>query len=269
MTSQLPAVPAAPGLPEGLEDFSFDDMVMPKLAIAHQDGVFVDSLSGEKYPDLEVVLLGLIKQRILWPPDVAAEKEAPLCKSYNFSDGRPDPGNPSRFPWKASGYSMGEYVDGENPPVLSCEGCKLKEWGSHPKGDTPWCSEQHTFALLIPSSVGGFSPAVLTLQRSGIKPSKAYLSSFARSQSPLFVCTTKMGLILQRRGTVAFSVPTFTRGTPTDEAFHGDFASQYRRIREFMTTPRANEDGEDGAPVAAPKPAAKRRPADDDDDLPY
>ena len=269
--SNLPAV-SGPAPIEGLEDFDADDMVMPKLTIEHAEGVFVDSLSGERFPTLEVVLLGLVKQRILWPVDVAAEVEAPMCKSYNFLEGRPDPANPTRFPWKASGFNMADYVDGENPPVVTCDGCKLKEWGSNPKGDTPWCSEQHTFALLLPIANGGWSPAVLTLQRTGLKPSKAYMTSFARSQSPLFVTTTKMGLTVQKRGTVTFSVPTFARGTATDETEHAGYAVQYRRIREFIATPRAVE-AEEGTPVAAPAPAPKAPAAAaapaDDDEMPF
>lgn len=261
--SNLPAVPSAPQV-EGLEDFDATDMVMPKLDIAHTDGQWVDSLSGEKFDNIEVILLGLIKQRILWPTEMAAEKEAPLCKSYNFTEGRPDPVNPSRFPWKSSGFAMSDYVDGENPPAVSCEGCALKEWGSNPKGDTPWCSEQHTFAILLPIIGGGWSPAVMTLQRTGIKPSKAYMTAFARSQSPLFVTTTKLGLTVQKRGTVTFSVPTFERGTPTDQADHASYAAQYRHIREFIGTPRAAE-AEEGTPVASPQPTAtKSAPADDE-----
>ena len=268
MSETLPAVPSANYVPEGLEDFDTDDMVMPKLTIAHQDGQFTDSLSGEKFDSLEVVLLGLIKQRILWPPDMGVEAEAPLCKSYNFTEGRPDPANPTRFPWKASGFAMTDYVDGENAPVVTCESCKLKDWGSHPKSETPWCSEQHTFALLLPTG-GGWSPAILTLQRTGIKPSKAYLTSFARSQSPLFVCTTKLGLSVQKRGTVTFSVPTFTRGTPTDADDHPEFASTYRRIREFITTPRQAEAEAEGTPVAAPSTPAASAAAASDDEMPF
>jgi hypothetical protein len=247
--------------PEGLEDFAPEDMVMPRLNISHTEGVYVDSLSGEKFQGLDVVLLGLIKQRILWPPEVSGDKEAPLCKSFNFTEGRPDPANPSRFPWKASGFSMGDYVKGDDvPPVLTCEGCKLKDWGTHPKTETPWCSEQHTFALLM--QVGdGYSPAILTVQRTGIKPSKAYLTSFARSASPLFIVTTKLGLTVSKRGTVVYAVPTFTRGVPTPEEAHPEFAAHYRRIREFITTPTAATEGEEeGTPVAAPTPASPPPP---------
>lgn len=263
--SDLVAVPSVAPI-EGLEDFEADDMVMPKLDIAHADGVFVDSLSGERFETLEVVLLGLIKQRILWPTEMGAEKEAPMCKSYNFTEGRPDPVNPSRFPWKASGFAMAEYVDGENPPAVACDSCALKEWGSNPKGDTPWCSEQHTFAVLLPVVGGGFSPAVMTLQRTGIKPSKAYMTSFVRAQSPLFVTTTKLGLSVQKRGTVTFSVPTFARGVATSPEDHAGFASNYRRIRDFIATPRAAE-AEEGTPVKAP--VKKAAPVAADDEMPF
>lgn len=269
-SSNLPATAASVGgAPEGLEDFTNEDMVMPRLTILHQEGVFQDTLSNEKFGELEVVLLGLVKQRILWPPEMEAEKKPPLCKSFNYTEGRPDGENPSRFPWKASGFAMADHVDGENPPVLTCEGCALKEWGSHPKSDTPWCSEQHVLPLMM-SVGGGFSPAILTLQRTAIKPSKAYMTSFARSQSPLFVTTTKLSLSVQRRGTVTYSVPIFARGTATEVEDHPEFALTYRRIRDYLTTPRVEvvEDVVEGTPVAAP-PTAARPASSVDDEMPF
>ena len=255
----------------GLEDFDESDFVMPIIKINGQKGVFVDGLSGEEFPEMEVIVLGLVKNRILW--EVEVSDNAPLCKSLDFHHGMP---NPKEFPWKASGFDQSEYPEDS---TLPCDACHLKEWGSHPKDDKPWCSEQHTYALLQPTA-SGFAPATLTVSRSGIKPSRAYLTSFARSKEPTFIVTTKLGLNVQKRGSVIFSVPTFARGTATDahvaddaerkELFRG-FAEQYRRIREFLQTPRQPEaeavpvDEPSGTPAAAPASPA----ATDDDELPF
>jgi hypothetical protein len=262
--SNVPAVPSQSAGPVGLEDINPDELVMPKLSISHKEGKYIDDLTGERFDELEVVLLGVVKQRILWEPDVG--EAAPLCKSYNHSVGTPDPQNPARFPWKASGFDMADFTDGNGAIQLPCDKCPLKEWGSHPKNDTPWCTEQHTFAVMMRAGEDFTAPAVLTLQRTGIKASRAYLTSFVRSHTPLFVVTTKLSLSLQKKGSVDYAVPILTRGTPTDELDHPEFAENYRRIRAFLTTPRTAKDDE---PVAAKAPAPKPAAVADDDEMDF
>lgn len=248
---------------EGLEDFdSKTDAQMPMLRIKHDSGQFVDGLSGETINEpgeaVEVILLGLIKQRVLWAAEVSDDAK-PLCKSYNFTEGVPDE---DTFPTKASGFTRDDVDSG----VLACVDCKLKDWGSHPQRDTPWCSEQHTFALLVKTG-DGWSPALLTVQRSAIKPSKQYLTSFARAKTPLYTVVTSITLDQRRRGSVDFSVPKFVRGAETDQDDWPAYAATYRGIREFVQTPRSRDDDEgdedeDETPVAEPvKKAAKKAAA--------
>lgn len=255
-------VAVATNVVEGLEDFDSNlDAQMPILRIKHDSGQFVDALSGETINEsgeaVEVILLGLMKQRILWASELSDDAK-PLCKSYNFTEGVPDEDN---FPKKASGFTSDD-VDGG---MLPCVDCKLKEWGSHPQRDTPWCSEQHTFALLVKTG-DGWSPALLTVQRSAIKPSKQYLTSFARSGTPLYTVVTSISLDQRRKGTVDFSVPKFVRGAETDSDDWPAYAATYRGIREFVRTPQSRNGGggEDGGenetPVAKPTKVAADKP---------
>lgn len=251
----------------GLEDFDIKtDAVMPTIKIAHKEALFEDALSGKTFPALNCVLLGLIKQRVLWPPEVEETKSAPLCKSYNYTIGRPDV---DKYPWKASGF---EKIDNDPEVELPCENCKLKDWGSHPKRDTPWCSEQHTFALLqqMDDDEGSLSPALFTVQRSAIKPSKTYMTSFVRAKTALFTVRTKIILDARKRGTVEFAVPKFIRGEATAQEDWNYYGQQYRMIREFVQTPRSRDDDaeieaeDSGAPIDS---AATSAP--EDDDLPF
>lgn len=299
MTSTDLAVPSQSILPEGLEDFDFQsDMVMPQLKIGSGEndaGFLIDSLSGERFDatttPMRVIILGLVKQRVLWPAEIGAEPEPPLCRSYETTVGFPDAENPARFPWKASGFAAPQM--GEAPPNLSCDGCKLKEWGTDPKGGkAPWCAEQHVYpVLLVNQETGSTSPAILTLQRSSMQASKAYASSFAKSQTPMFMFFTEINLVIQRRGQVVYSVPKLARGAATDPAMYDEFVSQYRRIRAVLQTPRQADDSEivatqapqpvvvtatvQGQPAAAPvqqPAAAAAAPATatlDDDPLPF
>lgn len=262
------------GAPEGLEDMDQSDLVMPRLKIDHDSGKFVDNLSGAEYDKMEVILLGLIKQRILWSPEPSGDNDKPLCKSFDFQRGVPGDG----FPVKASGFDPALVDAGELP----CVDCKLKEWGSHPNRDTPWCSEQHTFALLLPMSEDDptGAPALLSVQRSAIKPSKQYLTAFARSRQPLYTVQTELSLDQRRRGSVDYAVPKFIRRAATDESLWPEFAQQYRMIRDFVQTPSvfgdtdAEEDAATGATPsksdeATAPAAADTAPVDDDDDLPF
>lgn len=259
------AIPEGEVIP-GMEDYDTStDAVMPTIRIDHKENVFVDALSKETFKSLDVVLLGLIKQRVLWEPDVDESNKGPLCRSYDFKIGRPDQ---DRFPWAKSGFEKGT-------DTLPCEACPLQVWGSHPNRDAPWCSEQHTFALLRPTEGGGFSPALLTIQRSGIKPSRTYLTAFQNNRQALFTVITTITLDHRRRGTVDFSVPMFAKGEATGQDDWGFFATQARAIRNFVQTPRTRdeEEGEVETPEAAASdpadPAAGAAVAPDEDDLPF
>lgn len=240
------AVPSGfdPGL-DGLEDFDVTtDAVMPRLRIIGKDAVFEDNLTGETHGKIRVVLLGLVKQRILWDEDVK-EGDGPLCRSNNFQEGIPFLKD---FPWKASGFDRDEYDhrDAEQGQVaLPCANCQLKEWGTNPSSKTPWCSEQHTFPLLMLDEDDNGMPAVLTLQRSAIKASKAYVSGFARQRIPLYTTVTEITLKAQRRGSVDYATPTIVKAGETDPAMWPSYGEQYRAIREFLTSRReASEDGD-------------------------
>lgn len=257
MSGNLPAVPDD-GLLVGLEDFGTDDLVMPSLKLDHANGYITDSLSGTQYEKLEVVICGLIKSRILWPAEVEETKSAPLCRSYNHSEGY---AFSAKFPWKAAQLKLGAYpTAGEEDEfsILPCELCPLKDWGSNPKGNsTPWCSEQYNLAVMQDmSGEGDWSPATLTLQRSAVKPIRAYLTGFQRAKTPAFVNRTIITVTAQKRGTVNYVVPSFAKGAPTDQADHDLFKETYFRIREWLQTPRV-EKSEDSAP------------ADDDDDIEF
>lgn len=247
------ALQAMQGMDDGLGDFGTEDMVMPRIGIEHTEGVLVDNLTGKKFEELEVVMLGLIKQRILWDTEVN-DGDQPLCKSYNFEEGNP---NDEKFPWGAAGFDKDAAGD-----TLPCASCALKEWGSHPQRETPWCSEQHTFPLLMKVGDTFAAPAIFTVQRSGIKPSKAYLTAFKRAQKPLFTAVTKITLELQKRGSVTYSVPKFSQSEETDSDEWPEFAQHYQQIRDFVTTPPAKGDDN-------PAQQPSNQHGSDEDDVPF
>lgn len=247
----------------GLEDLDASDVALPRLNIVHKEGVFKSNLSGDVYDTLDVILLGMIRQRIMWHPEVD-DGDRPMCKSPDFTHGFPNTSEQQpadkRFPWAESNFdpsmalpvvegSTKEHPEGFNSnghAVLPCASCVFNQWGRSPGGKStpPPCSEQFTFPLLYtPDDGASWLAAILTLQRTGIKPAKQYMSSFVQSKTPLFSTITRLSLTLNRRGSVEYSVPGFARIGATERgAWHG-YAEQMTSIRGWLRqAPRGDED---------------------------
>lgn len=239
-SSNLPA--REDDLETGLDEFGIEDAVVPRLSIVHKDGQFKDSLTGVTYDKIRVIILGLVKQRILWH-NILDDGDLPMCKSPNHQTGYPnvdeDTRKEKRFPWDKSGFDPKDYPpDEEGVIALPCDGCQLKEWGSHPDGKRPYCSEQFTLPVLYdPYENESWVPAILTIQKTGIKPIRTYLTSFARSKTPPYTAVTEIGLDLQHRGTTDYSVPKFRRVGDTESEDWREYSTTFKTLRSFLQAP--------------------------------
>lgn len=239
---------------DGLEDFDTDDMVMPRITIEHQEGVFVDALSGEKHEEMDVVLLGLVKQRIMWSDDVD-DDSGPLCKSVDAKVGNPR----DEFPWEESGFAKTAGKD-----QLPCNECNFSKWQNN---NPPPCSEQFTLPLMMNVEGQGYiAPAIITFQRSGAKPVKRYLTSFKRSQMPLFTAKTKLSLDVRKKGSVTFSVPQFEKSGQTESDYYGMFAENYKQIREYLHQLEVSDPNDEEAVGTS---EAANDSENSDEDLPF
>jgi len=262
----------------GLEDFSLEDAVIPRLTIVHKDAQWKDSLSGEQFDNVFAIMLGLVKQRVLWHATVD-EGDWPMCRSPEHNTGFPnlsdDQPKDKRFPWEKSGFDQKDFPPDENGTIrLPCAGCQLKEWESHPDGKRPYCSEQFTIPVLYVPGDGdmndwtAYVPAIMTFQKTSLKPLKNYLTSFARSKQAAFQAITQIGLTPQKRGTTDYAVANFRKVGATDQDNHRDYMTNFLSMRDFLTAePGSREEKEDG--VAAPstneaKPPAKTVEEQDD-----
>ena len=89
----------------------------------------------------DVILLGRIKQRILWPMEVGGEGEQPMCRSYDFKTGIPRPetwvqpqkNNPAMTAVKLSGWDYAQVEDAAlDNKGLSCANCPTPGVGRGP-----------------------------------------------------------------------------------------------------------------------------------------
>jgi hypothetical protein len=282
----------------GLEDVDASDMRLPRLNINHDEGRFVNSLTKEEFPALTVVVLGIVKQRILWP-DKLEDNAKPRCKSPDFTHGFPNMNTTlptkKQFPWAESNFTPANVVPveigpGEDPHypegwssngygVLPCDTCVFAKWGKDEDGKRtpPPCNEQHTYPLLYLEKAfhedgteeDRWVPAIWTIQRSAITNSKAYINSFAQSRSAFFTQYTTLTLRMESRGKNVYAVPEFKRIGPSDRNMWGEYAQQYRSVRQFLRmAPRPQDDDADDTPtdntntgpVAAAQPAPAAAP---------
>jgi hypothetical protein len=254
--SQVPATQADMQFANtGLEDFGVSDAVLPRIKIEHDTGMWVDTLGGVRMEVLRFIALGLVKQRVLFH-HIVDNDDVPMCKSSDFNMGFPNPDAPSAksFPWELSGFDPNDFPpDPEGNVKLPCAGCQLKEWGSNPTSDSPYCSEQWTLPIYYETSGNpdgnDWSPAILTLQKSSIKPIRTYFTSFAQSNKPPFLSVGRATLKVNQRGSVKYSVPTFSKEGESDRSRWMEFSEQFGEMKNFLTRPPVREQT-DGAPAA-------------------
>lgn len=287
----------------GLEDFGVTDAVIPRISIVHDEGVWKDNLSGQTYGTLRMIILGLVKQRVLFH-HIVDEGDVPMCKSPDFKSGYPNPEAPKKksFPWEAAGFDPDNFpTQGDSEQrVLPCSSCALKDWGSNPNGSTPYCAEQWTLPIYFDAGEDDWMPAILTLQKSSIKPIRSYLTSFARGNKPAFTAICEAKLKINSRGSVDYSVPSFVQAGESERNMWPEYSDNFTQMRGYLTAPPRTEEA-DGTqqpnasaapqhapatepvapqepqpqqpaatppPTQTPPPAQQQAPADDDD-LPF
>lgn len=246
----------------GLEDFDTSDLTMPRLVIDHAENKLKNTQTDELFEDLDVVLLGLHKSRIMWGDiNDGDDNDPPLCKSPDTKHGFPcvDPelAASKRFPWSAQDVytpaDMKPLEVGENlltMPSIGCKQCHFKEWNTDPTGKRPWCSEEWTFPLLYqdPNDPESWVPALFTIKRSGLKPARGYVTTFATKNTPIFTVVTKLGLDANRRGMVKYSTPTFTKIARTHPDSYQDYFESFQSAKQFLLQFPMPKDDDEAAP---------------------
>jgi len=262
-TDVLPAGAYDPNV-TGLEDFNASDMRMPRLSIDHEKGGFVDSLNPDNaMPEIQVIPLGLIKQRVMWPALMTDDggDSNPMCKSVDHNTGYPNITSTDQrelFPWQASGWNPNDFPrDDVQRIVLPCNSCRLKEWKSHPDGKKTWCSEQYAMPLLYapvdPSFTLQQEPTILALytaQRSSINSAKAFFAGMVRQQKPAFAFRARFTLKREQRGKNTYYVPLMTVIGSSGQDDWPAYAASYTEVRAYLTQPPRVRDDQQQAGVS-------------------
>lgn len=259
---------------DGLGDLGANDLVVPRIRIKHKDGVFEDAGTGQQFGKIICIILGLVRQRALFH-HVVEDGDVPMCKSPDFQFGYPNfdpPRKETAFPWQLARLNPNDYPPDEDGNVaVACNSCFLKEWGSHPVDNKkPYCAEQHTLPIYYADSTdellaGAYSPALITVQKTGITPSKRYLGTFKQRGVGAYTALTEISLDQQKRGQNVYCVPIFKRIGDTPEENWPGYSEQYAGIRMFLTQARPRTSPDDttntitqtAATSPAPPPTAQ------------
>jgi len=255
----------------GLEDIEDEVGALPRIGINHPGGTFKDTLSGEEFPEIHGVALGLIKQRVMWAP-VVEDGAKPLCKSQDATTGYPNAAGEKEggFPWsEASGLDPNTSAKDEHGRiVINCEGCPFSEWipdAKTGKRKPPPCKERHTYPIIFNRSGGNtYEPpymesGIVSFQSSGIGPSKKYLSAFVRNKRPLYSAVVRITLDTNKRGMVTYSVPAFAKMAEVPEDEWELYAREYAPLRDYLRQPP--RPGDDADPLKAPQQTAAQAAA--------
>jgi hypothetical protein len=254
----------------GLEDIGAGDISMPRIQILHDEGKFKDSATGETFgPKARFVLLGLVKQRIMWDTEVD-NGDHPQCKSPDFKVGFPqlrtDIPARKQFPWAKSNFDPKDYAPGDDGLIrLPCDVCVFKEWGKDK--EKPPCSEQLTYACYYENASGDLMPGLISFQRASIKAARTYAGTFAAAKRPLFTAWTIIELHLNSRGKVTYSTPTFSKDENTDPSQWNGWGETTTQMREWLqAAPTVRDDGDaDKKPRNTPASAKAATTIDHDD----
>lgn len=241
--TQAPATPQRVQDIDGLEDVEARDIAMPIIKIQHTDTeegypVFADPTGTSLDKKIEVVVLGMVKQRVMWDPkrrQVGDEKVYPQCRSRDFHTGRPDQEN---FPWGRTPFTPGT-------EMLSCDECPLKEWGTGADDKRPACGEQHVLVVKrrVTDEYGeeDLLPGIVTFQSTGLKPSGRYIGLFASEKKAPYTSWTEIELEKKRQGNVSYGVPKFRRVGNTTPDVRDECSIQWPGMRQFLREWRSND----------------------------
>lgn len=234
----------------GLEDLG-EGLPVPRLKIVHDEGVFEDPNSGQKFAYLDCVIVGLVTQRAFWAEGMSTEKDPrPRCKSTDGKTGFPNiqPQTERQvFPWDHSVFDREiQPTDEKGNIALPCVSCNFKDWGADKT--PPPCTEIMSLSIQYfipdPSGLGGgdWSLGVVNFSKTGFTPTRKYLQTFKLMRRPPFSAQTRITLELNKTGMVKYSVPKFSKGAEIATEMWPEYLDMSNQIAAVLRQPPRGVD---------------------------
>lgn len=267
---------------DSLDEITPEDIPTPRLRVIPAEQVFENADTGERYEELECIILGLARARVFWPPEMEDDSE-PFCRSQDAKTGYPNVADDvpvkKQFPWKRSNFDRKDLpvVEGTDQPIIQCSECIFSKWDDENDKPAP-CSEVLNLPVFYLDKHGVLNAAILTFKRSGFRPTMRYLGAMKQAKQSPFMYYTTIKLQAAKRGEVDYSVPKFFKGEMTEAGENNQnwiyYHQTWQQIRSFLRRPRSlrtevDEDLQASQPDVvdaeveeeAPKAPPKERPA--------
>ena len=267
----------APDAAGTLDELHDDEIPTPRIVVDGKTCQFVNSDTSERYDDLEVIILGLVRNRVMWDRNATPrDGMTPLCRSNDAVTGRPNISDDipvkEQFPWKKSNFTRSELPVEPNTdqPLAPCKDCVFAEWGND--NERPPCDERLTLPVFYKDSFGKWATGILTFKGAGFRATTRYLGAIKARKQQSFMFRTKITLEPQRSGEVDYATPKFERLGLSDPGMVErdgkkiaqnwiDSFNAFEQIKDFLRrAPRVAEDRYEDEAYQASKPTEDQTP---------
>ncbi len=216
-----PAIPSPEEL--GLENWEAKDLILPQLRIRQPtsdvdnvpEGKFYNVLTHEHYDTLYVIFLKSSWGRLYFDRDAGML----ICRSVDRIQPSPSV---------------------EEPPASVCAACPYSKWENN---QPPKCREVLNNILLMGSQLAedfrieDFSPCLMTIAGTSIKPMKAFVSGLVAKRKPIYSVVSQLSLE-KRTGTVGkyyvLKISTVRELTPEQIATVKEAINTYAGTKEVI-----------------------------------
>jgi len=190
------------------------------MKIDHSAGQF---WSGESNigKEIDVIMLGLIRQRTLWPPK-DSKRSRPDCESPDFEHGY---AKIDTFPWKDTDF-VEPIGGGTRPHELPCDQCPLRNWQDR---TPPRCAQVWNVPVIY-----GAGLFVIPFSASALSDLENYMRPFRDSRTPLYTVITRIKLSRVEKKGRRYVVPHFSQTANTDTRVYPEYSSKLNQVKEVM-----------------------------------
>jgi hypothetical protein len=213
---------------------------LARMTIEHNSGMYlINELPVEQTQLNTVILLGAVRQRVMFTPREINTPSGLECKSYDFEHGKPTPlfaREGSNFPE----FAIDEAIAAE-APTLDCGACIFKNWKTDDRGRKVHsrCIPQIVVPLLLPQEdpSAPFIPAVVSYQRSAEQPVTEYMKEFTKANRPAYTAISQLRLNVNLGSGFKYSTPKFTLMGDIGSEFYPVLSLIYRAAKGVIQTP--------------------------------
>lgn len=199
----------------------------PLIKIAHRDNAF-ELPSGTFVDELEVVPLGLVRSRIMWPKEFGTSK-GPLCHSDDTVIGIPG----EQFPWSSFKGELARVATDHSPALTDCSTCNFTHWHK----TRAKCNEEWVIPVVGTAATERGAVMLLKFSASALPMLTEWMTPYRDSGMPLYTEWVRITLDAVSRKGSQFSTPRIRATKLTLPSNRSRYSDQLREVRDWLQSP--------------------------------